>query len=247
MKMKMKTSTYSLALLIAAGTMLITTAALRAAETAVPLGLAGDFAILSKSGITNVPASAITGNIGTSPITGAAITGLDCGEVTGTVFTVDAAGPACRVTSPVFLTAAVLDMEIAYGDAAGRAANVTELGAGNIGGLTIAPGVYKWSSPVTIYTDVTLSGGPNDVWIFQIAGGLTQAAATRVNLIGGAQAKNIFWQVAGVASMAATAHMEGTILSATGITLVTGASVNGRLLAQTAVTLQMNTVTSPAL
>ena len=136
-------------------------------------------------------------------------------------------------------------MEVAYLDAAGRAAGVTELAAGNIGGLTIGPGVYKWSSPVTILVDVTLSGGPNDVWIFQIAGGLTQAAATRVNLIGGAQAKNIFWQVAGVASMAATAHMEGTILSATGITLVTGASVNGRLLAQTAVTLQMNTVTKP--
>jgi len=241
----MKSSTYSLALLIAAGTMLITAASLRAAETAVPLGLADNFVILSKSGITNVPSSAITGNIGTSPITGAAITGLDCREVTGTVFTVDAAGPACRVTSPAFLTAAVFDMEIAYGDAAGRAAGVTELAAGNIGGLTLAPGVYKWSSPVTIYTDVTLSGGPNDVWIFQIAGGITQAAATRVNLIGGAQAKNIFWQVAGVASMAATAHMEGTILSATGITLVTGASVNGRLLAQTSVTLQMNVVTKP--
>ena len=246
MKMKMKTSTYSLALLIAAGTMLITTAPLRAAETAVPLGLAGDFVILSKSGITNVPASAITGNIGTSPITGAAITGLGCGEVTGNVFTVDAAGPACRVTYPAYLTAAVLDMQAAYTDAAGRAADVTELGAGNIGGLTLAPGVYKWSSAVIIPVDVTLSGGPNDVWIFQIAGGLTQAAATRVNLIGGAQAKNIFWQVAGVASMAATAHMEGVILSATGITLVTGATVNGRLLAQTAVTLQMNTVTSPA-
>ena len=180
--MKTKTSTYSLALLIAAGTMLITTAPLRAAETAVPLGLAGDFVILTKSGITNVPASAITGNIGASPITGAAITGLDCGEVTGAVFTVDAAGPACRVTFPSYLTAAVSDMEAAYTDAAGRAAGVTELAAGNIGGLTIGPDVYKWSSPVTILADVTLSGGPNDVWIFQIAGGLTQAAATRVNL-----------------------------------------------------------------
>lgn len=245
MKTKMKTSTYSLALMIAAGTMLITTAPLRAAETAVPLRLAGDFVILSKSGITNVPSSAITGHIGTSPITGAAITGLDCGEVTGAVFTVDAAGPACRVTFPSYLTAAVLDMEAAYTDAAGRAAGVTELGAGNIGGLTLAPGVYKWSGVVTIPTDVTLSGGPNDVWIFQMAGGLTQAANTKVILTGGAQAKNIFWQVAGVASMGAGAHMEGVILSATGITLVTGASVNGRLLAQTAVTLQMNTVTKP--
>ena len=213
----------------------------------VSLGTAGNFVILAKSGITNVPTSAVTGDVGTSPITGAAIAGLTCIEVIGTIYTVDAAGPApCSVMHPTRLTTAVSDMEAAYTNAAGRAADVTELGTGNIGGLTLPPGVYKWSSAVTIPTDVTLSGGANDVWIFQIAGRLTQAAATRVNLLGGALAKNIFWQVADVASMGAHAHFEGVLLAATGITLVTGASVNGRLLAQTNVTLQSNTVAQPA-
>ena len=237
----------SLAVLLLAA-LSFTTGTVQAASPApVSLGTAGNFVILSKSGITNVPTSVVTGDVGASPITGAAITGLTCTEVTGTIYTVDAAGPApCSVMHPVRLTQAVSDMEAAYTDAAGRAANVTELGNGNIGGLTLAPGVYKWSGAVTIPTSVTLAGSPNAVWIFQIAGGLTQAAATRVNLSGGALAKNIFWQVAGVASMGATAHMEGVILSATGITLVTGASVNGRLLAQTAVTLQSNTVAQPA-
>jgi len=214
--------------------------------TPVNLGTAGDFMILSKSGITNVPTSVITGNVGTSPITGGAITGLTCPEVTGTIYTVDAAGPACRVVDAPRLTTAVLDMEAAYTNAAGRAADVTELGAGDISGLTLAPGVYKWGTAVSINTDVTLAGSATDVWIFQIAGGLTQAAATKVILANGALAKNIFWQVAGVASMGANAHFEGVILSKTSATLVTGAVVNGRLLAQTNVTLQSNTVTQPA-
>ena len=97
-----------------------------------------------------------------------------------------------------------------------------------------------------ISTDVTLAGGPNDVWIFQIAGTLTQASATRVTLTGGAQAKNVFWQVADVVAIGTTAHFEGIVLAKTMIAVKTGASVTGRLLAQTAVTLQMNAVTQPA-
>ncbi len=97
-----------------------------------------------------------------------------------------------------------------------------------------------------ISTDVTLSGGPNDVWIFQIAGQISQASATRVTLAGGALAKNIFWQAAGSVSIGTTAHFEGVLLGKTLIAVKTGASVSGRLLAQTAVTLQMNAVTQPA-
>jgi hypothetical protein len=213
----------------------------------VDLGLAGKFVILSKSGITDVPTSDVTGNVGTSPITGAA-DGLTCPEVTGKVYSVDAAGPApCNIVDPVRLTVAVSDMEAAYTDAAGRTdPDYTELGAGDISGMTLTPGLYKWGTGVEINSDVYLDGGPNDVWIFQVAQGVTQASATRIHLIGGALAKNIFWQSFGVVSIGTTAHFEGVILASTAITLNTGATINGRLFAQTAVNLQSNVVTQPA-
>jgi len=202
--------------------------------------------ILSKSGITDVYKSTITGDIGTSPITGAAI-GVTCAEVTGTIYSVDAAGPLpCRVTNATKLTTAVGDMQTAYTDAAGRSnPNFLNLGAGNIGGKTLTPGLYKWGTAVTIPTNVTISGSSTDVWIFQIAQTLTVSSAVKITLSGGAQAKNIFWQVAGAVTLGTTSHFEGIILGQTGINLKTGGSINGRLLAQTAVTLQMNTVTQP--
>lgn len=213
----------------------------------VDLGNAGVFAILSKTGITNVYPSAIVGDVGTSPITGAALL-LTCGEVSGEVYTVDAAGPLpCTTTDATFLTSAVGDMGFAYNDAAGRVSpDFAELGAGNIGGLTLEPGLYKWSSDVLIGSSVTLSGGPNDVWIFQVAGALNQAGSTQVTLANGALAKNIFWQVAGSVTLGTNAHFEGIVLGKTLVAVNTGASVNGRLLAQTAVTLQMNAITAPA-
>ena len=211
----------------------------------VQLGTASTFAVLTKTGITDVFASTIRGDVGASPITGAAI-GLTCPEVTGTIYTVNAAGPLpCRLTEAPRLTAAVRDEEAAYTDAAGRTnPSVVDLGAGQIGGRTLAPGLYKWTTGVSISNNVTLTGGPNDVWIFQVGGPLTQAAASRVTLTGGALAKNVFWQSAGAVDIGATAHFEGTILSQTMIAMKTGASVNGRLLAQTAVTLQKNMVTN---
>ena len=217
----------------------------------VNLGASGNFVILAKSGISTVPQSVVTGNIGVSPIARGGITGFSetmdvsntfstSRQVVGKLFAADYSVP-----SPSNLGVAVLDMQAAYTNAAGRAPDHTELGAGNIGGMTLSPGTYKWGTGVLIPTNVTLNGGPNDVWIFQIAGTVTQASGTRVNLTGGAQARNIFWQVADVVALGTTAHMEGIILAQTGITLATGATVNGRLLAQTAVTLQMNVVTQP--
>ena len=211
----------------------------------VNLGSAAGFVILSKSGITDVPASEITGNIGTSPITGAA-DHLSCAEVTGKVYSVDAAGPAlCNIKSPTKLTAAVGDMQTAYTDAAGRPPTTTELGAGNIGGLTLAPGVYSWSTSVTIPDSVALKGGPKDVWIFQISKNLVVSSGKAVILRGHARARNVFWQVAGKVTLGTTSHLQGTILSKTLIAMKTGASIKGRLLSQTAVTLQMNSVTAP--
>jgi hypothetical protein len=213
----------------------------------VSLGTAGTFTILSKTGITDVRASAVTGNVGTSPITGAALL-LSCSEVTGNIFVVDAAGPPpCAIPAASVLSVAVLDMETAYLDAGGRVApNFTDLGAGEVGGLTLVPGLYKWGTGLKISTDVTLSGSATDVWIFQVASTLTQANATRITLAGGALAKNIFWQVAGDVTIGTTAHFEGIVLGKTLIAMNTGASMNGRLLAQTAVTLQQNTVALPA-
>ena len=153
---------------------------------------------------------------------------------------------ACSVINASRLTTAVGDMQTAYTDAAGRSnPNFVNLGAGNIGGKTLTPGLYKWTTAVIIPTDVTISGGPNDVWIFQVAGTLTMSSAVKIILSGGAQAKNIFWQASGAVTLGTTSHFEGIILGKTGINLQTGASINGRMLAQTAVTLQKNTVTRP--
>lgn len=218
-----------------------------ARQAPVDLRSSGTFAILSESGVTDVYGSAVTGNVGSSPITGAAIH-LSCTEVSGTIFSVNAAGPLpCTVNAPSFLTSAVSDMQSAYLDAARRSSpDFTEVGAGEIGALTLSPGLYKWSSGVSISNDVTLTGKPDDVFIFQVAGTLLQASATKVKLAGGVQTKNVFWQVAGAVTIGTTAHFEGILLAATNVAVQTHASVQGRLLAQTAVTLQMNAVTQPA-
>lgn len=212
----------------------------------VNLGIANGFAILSKSGITDVYKSDITGNIGASPITGAAIL-VSCDEVAGTIYSVDAAGPLpCSLTVPAMLTTAVGDMQSAYTDAAGRSnPDFVNLGAGNIAGKTLTPGLYNWSSNLVIPADITIMGNSNDVFIFQIAGNLDMSSAVRITLSGGAQAKNIFWVVAGSVNLGTTSHFEGNILGQTDINMKTGASINGRMLAQIAVTLQMNTVVKP--
>ncbi len=218
--------------------------------------LTDDFAILSKTGITNTGShtSVITGNIGSSPITAAAMDNVFCSEITGTIYGVDAAytgsgNQACFLgngANKTLVDNAVADMGTAYTDAAGRAPDYTELGAGNIGGLNLGPATYKWGTGVLIPTDVTLTGGPNDVWIFQIAQDLVISSATQVILAGGALPKNIFWQVSGIVDVGTTAHFEGIALVQTAITLKTGSTANGRLLAQTAVTLDASTVTRPA-
>jgi len=157
------------------------------------------------------------------------------------VYAADYAAP-----TPSKLTTAVGDMELAFTAAAGRAPDVTELGAGDIGGMTLVPGVYKWGTGLLIPSDVTLTGSATDVWIFQIAQDLTMSSATNVFLDGGALPKNVFWQVAGLVDLGTTAHCEGVVLTQTAITLRTGASINGRLLAQTSVDIDTSTIVEPA-
>lgn len=218
---------------------------------AVSLGSAGNYVILAKTTITNVPTSVITGDLGLSPAATSYITGFSltdytgyakAAQVTGKVFAADMVTPTSSN-----LTTAVENMITAYNDAAGRPSpDFLELGAaGNIGGKILTPGLYKWTSSVTVPSSITISGTADDVWIFQISGDLSMSAATRVILQGGAKASNIFWQVAGKASFGSTSHFEGIILSKTGITFQTGASFNGRALAQTAVILDGNIVVQP--
>ena len=222
------------------------------AANPVNLGTATNYAILAESGISTVPTSAITGSLGISPAAATFITGFSLiadstnvfstsPQVTGKVYAADYAVP-----TPSDLTTAIADMQLAFTDAAGRAPNVTELGAGSIGGMNLAPGVYQWGTGLLIPTDITLTGTASDVWIFQVAQNLTMSSGTKILLAGGAQSKNIFWQIAGLVDLGTTAHCEGVILTQTSVTLRTGASINGRLLAQTAVNLDSSSVVEPA-
>jgi hypothetical protein len=211
----------------------------------VIMGTANNFVILAESAITSVPSSAVTGNVGLSPATGANIV-INCAEVvSGTIFTADAAGPACKVQDSVGLTTAIADKGTAYTDANSRAPDYTELGAGDISGLNLGPATYKWGTGVLATADFTLTGGPNDVWIFQIAQGLTVASGVQVVLAGGALPQNIYWATFAAADLGTTSKFKGIVISQTSIALKTGASMNGRLLAGTAVTLDQNVVTQP--
>lgn len=218
---------------------------------AVDLRTAGNYVILSKSGVSTTGATTVVGDIGVSPILASAITGFALSTppttfttsslVTGKVWAADYDAP-----TPANLTAAVLDMEAAYTDAAGRTLpDFTELGAGNIDGLTLAPGLYKWGTGVSLAGAVTLNGGASDVWIFQIAQNLTVGNGASVVLTGGALPQNVFWQVAGQATLGTTANFKGIILSKTLISFNTGAIFKGRALAQTAVTLIATEITLP--
>jgi len=221
---------------------------------AVNLGTADHYVILAKTGVSTTGTTDITGSIGISPAAATFVTGFDLimdpsgtystsSLVTGNIYAADYTSP-----TPSNLTTAIGDMEIAYTDAAGRLdPDFTELYAGDLTGQTLIPGLYKWSSGVLISAGgLTIAGAEDDTWIFQISQDLTIADGTIITLSGGAQAENIVWQVAGQVSIGTTAQFKGIILCSTLISLNTGATANGRLLAQTALTLDANSVIEPA-
>ncbi|MFA6526123.1 MAG: ice-binding family protein [Candidatus Buchananbacteria bacterium] len=226
-------------------------AALAAGPAAINFGSAGSYAILAKTGISTTGSTSITGDIGVSPAAASYITGFaltlpaassfsTSPLVTGKVYAADYADP-----TPANLTAAVLDMQTAYTDNIGRIANFSELWTGNIGGQTLSPNIYKWTTDVRIADDVTFSGGADDVWIFIITKNFNVESGVKIVLAGGAQAKNVFWVVAGQTTIGTTASFNGNILDQTAIIMNTGATLNGRALAQTAVTLDSNIVVNP--
>ena len=219
----------------------------------VDLKTSGDFSILSKTGISTIGVTSITGNIGVSPASATAITGfsliMDATNqfstslyVSGKVYASD-----YTLAPPSKMTTAISDMQTAFVTAMGMTTTViVDKGAGDISGMTLVAGLYKWSSGLLITNaGVTLSGGPNDTWVFQIAQGLTVNNTAIIHLTGGAQAKNIFWITASDAVIGSNVDFSGNILSQTLFSLNTGAKVTGRLLAQSAVTLNTSTVVLP--
>jgi hypothetical protein len=217
-------------------------------QTAVNLGTTEGFVILAGSLVSNVPTSAITGDIGLSPAARSAITGFGLGEVTGTIYASDDVAPA---GVPAMLTAAKGDLTTAYNDAAGRTATDIVMLAGNLGGLTLTPGLYKSNGSLEISSgDLTINAGgnANAVFIIQIASTLTTTADRKVILSGGAKASNIFWQVGTSATLGTTSVFKGNIMADQSITMNTGASIEGRLMARiAAVTIASNTIVKPTL
>jgi hypothetical protein len=220
------------------------------AQVDVNLGTANNFAVLAATAITSTGPTVINGDVGASPVTGAAITGLTAVQVNGTIYTTDAAGPTGSVMDTGTLTAAMNDLTGAY-NAAKLFTPTQDLSGKNLGGLTLTPGVYSFSSSAQLTGTLTLNdlGNPDAVFIFQIGSTLTTATGSSVVTINGGSTPGIstFWQVGSSATLGTGTAFEGNILSAISITADTGATdLDGRLLAETgAVTLDDNDITAP--
>ncbi len=217
-----------------------------AAQAPIDLGSASRFAVLAASEITSVPSSDIWGDVGLSPAARSKITGLTPAEVVGSILAADDGGAVA-----VMLTDAQGDLTTAFNDAAGRTPVPTgpflNPGGANLGGLTLAPGLYKFTGDALISgSDVTLAGTASDVWIFQIASALTVANDIHVVLAGEAQADNIYWQVGTSATLGTSVIFKGTIMADQSISFNTLARLDGRALARiAAVTLDSNTIKIP--
>ena len=204
------------------------------AQAAVSLGSAANFAVLAGATVTNTGATTINGDLGVS--SGTAVTGFPPGIVNGTQYT-GVGSAAVQAQS---------DLTPAYNDAAGRTSVDMVTLSGNLGGLTLTPGLYKSTSSLSISSgDLTFDakGDANAIFILQMASTLTTTSGRKVILSGGAQAGNIFWQVGSSATLGSTSVFKGSILAKQSITLNTGAALEGRALARTgAVTLAGNTI-----
>lgn len=236
----LKFKAFAIALAICAG---LSATNGEAAQQTVDLRSTSRFAVLAGSGITSVPTSDIRGDVGVSPSARSTIAGLTPVEVTGSIFAADDGG-----ATAVMLTAAKGDLTTAYNDAAGRTLAPVLVPNADLGGRTLAPGLYKSTGTLNITGDVTLDGqgDANAVFIFQIASTLTTAPGSKVILIGGATAGNIFWQVGTSAALATTTQFKGTIMADQSVSLATGATLDGRALARIgAVTLDANRIVTP--
>ena len=208
----------------------------RAGQAPIQLGAASNFAVLAGATVTSTGNTVIVGDLGSGP--GTAVAGFPPGTVNGTIHAGDPAA-----------TQAEADLTTAYNEAAGRSLGPITV-AGNLGGQTLTPGLYKSTSSLAISSgDLTLDaqGDANAVFIFQMASTLTTTSGRQVILSGGAKASNIYWQVGSSATLGTTTVFSGTIMAQISITLQTGATLHGRALARIgAVALDANSVSLPA-
>jgi hypothetical protein len=221
----------------------------------VGLGTTTNFAILSKAGISSI-SSTITGDIGVSPIAATAMTGLSLSLDSSGCFSKSSqiVGKAYasnyQVPSPSYMTTAIYDLTSAYNEAAGRSVSSEfhlNVKAGLISGEIFESGVYEWGTNVNFSSDISIKGNKTDVFIFKISGALIVGSGAKIIIIGknGSEplASNIIWQISKYVSAGTTSHTEGTFLVATHAVFKTGSSLNGRVLSQTAVTLDHSIIT----
>ncbi|MBC8008047.1 MAG: DUF3494 domain-containing protein [Prolixibacteraceae bacterium] len=197
----------------------------------VPLGTAGAFTILSANELANIGPSVVTGNVGSTYAPGSQVE-LTCGEVLGTIYKRDRTGDSCMQRDLTLLTVAKADGDAAFNDSKDRVPDYTELGDGNIGGRNLGPATYKWTTPVQVATDLTLTGGPNDVWIFYMEQGLIVSADVRILLKGGALPQNVFWAPTFQVELGSGSQFKGILLPAATVLMGNGASLYGAILAE---------------
>ena len=226
-------------------------------QLAVPLGSASNFVILASAAITNIPTSAITGDVGLTPDSGSNISGfaqpLTCPEVTGTIYAVDAAGPACAVIDPVLIQNAKDDAEIAFLNARAAVRGTPTSISGDLNGLTFAPGLYESLTSLEISPGGALTldaqGDVNAVFIIRSETTITTQSTSQVILAGGAKANNVYWTAGSAVTLGTNSIMKGTLIAGTSISLLTGANLEGRALNQgaaaEAITLDQATITLP--
>lgn len=205
------------------------------------LGTSANYVILTVNALTNKPPSIVTGNIGLTKQRGSLI-GLTCAEVSGEIVTIDRTGTfPCRRTDAAGLNQDELDADDAYNDAVARTADYTDLADGNIGGLNLGPATYVWGAGVSIDSNLRLTGGPNDVWIFRMWEGLTVSPGVQIILQGGALPQNVFWAPRAAVEVGSEVQFKGILLPAAAVFMGNRASINGKLLAAEA-HLDQNTV-----
>jgi hypothetical protein len=228
------------------------------AQANVPLGASAPFAILASARITNNPPSSITGDLGLAPDAASNISGFSmqetCPEVSGTIYAVDATGPACATVSPAVLADAKADAAVAFLNARAATRGTPQAISGDLNGLTLYPGLYESGNSIEIspggFLYLDAMGDQDAVFIIRSETSITTESASEVVLVNGAEADNVYWTAGSTVTLGTDSIMKGTLLAGTSISLLTHAHLEGRALNQgssaEAITLDACTIAVPS-